>query len=205
MSTRGVCPTASPFPVALPSCVRRAARCGPPVLPSPRPVRVGYKREVGTSRTRRLPTGSEPRRPGAMGAPTPSLLRARSRRWTTTPAPPLAPTEARRPLVAAAVTPPRRNRGAPQSATAVAAARPRRRPHRSKLQSKSGLGTPLVLLRPRSAAPGHRFVGIWPDRRRPVPRDHIARSQVFRRASAQTGSISVRILKLPGTSVKVRS
>jgi hypothetical protein len=43
--------TAGPFPVAPPSCVRRAARCGPPVPLSPRPVRDDYKREAGTSRS----------------------------------------------------------------------------------------------------------------------------------------------------------
>jgi hypothetical protein len=31
-------------------------------------------------------------------------------------------------------------------------------------------GTPQVALRPRQAGPGRRFAGIWPDRRRPVPK-----------------------------------
>jgi hypothetical protein len=72
--------------------------------------------------------------------------------------------------------------GVPQLATTVASARPYRRHHRPNLQSKSSLGTPLVTLRPRPAGPGRRFVGIWQDRRRPVPEGYIARSQVFLRA-----------------------
>jgi hypothetical protein len=62
------------------------------------------------------------------------------------------------------------------------AARPRRHYHRPKLQLKSSLGTLQVALRPLSAGPGRRFAGVWPDRRRPVLEDHIARDQVFLRA-----------------------
>jgi hypothetical protein len=137
-----------------------------------------------------------------MGTPTPSSVPRPSRRRTTTPAPPLAPTEARRPPIAAAVAPPRRNRGAPRQAPIAAAVQPRWHPHHFELWPKSSHQTPLVLLRLRSPGPGRRFTGIWPDRRRPVPGDNIARSVIFLGCFVWSKGMVMNLQKLPGASAQ---
>jgi hypothetical protein len=98
------------------------------------------------------------------------------------PRPPLAPAGVDRATRSLAPARSSAEQGVPRLALAVAAAQPHRRHHRPNLKSKSGLGTPQVAFRPRPAGLDHRFAGIWPDRRRPVPEDYIARSQVFLRA-----------------------
>jgi hypothetical protein len=95
------------------------------------------------------------------------------------PRPPLAPVGVDRAAHSLAPARSSPEQGVPRLTSVVATARPRWRHHHPNLQSKSGLGTPQVALCLRPAGSGRRFAGIWPDRRRPVPEDYIARSQVF--------------------------
>jgi hypothetical protein len=91
----------------------------------------------------------------------------------TTPAPPLAPTQARRSPLAAVVAPLRRSRAyrgwqrpsPPQDLTgdACAPSKPENRAPRTR----------RPFPRPRPAGHGRRFAGFWPDWRRPAPKDSI--------------------------------
>jgi hypothetical protein len=148
-----------------------------------RPARDAYIRVRSATPARRpLLCRTEPLHPVAIGPTASSPTQRPYRRGT---APLTCSLDHRRAPRAAhsfapAATSP--EQGAPRPATAVAAGQPHRRHHRPKLLLESSLGTPLVALHPRPAGPGRLFAGIWPDRRRPVPEDYIAKSRVFLRA-----------------------
>jgi hypothetical protein len=62
-----------------------------------------------------------------------------------------------------------------KAATAAGRRRPPRRPSPCPNQAQESTPRdPRVVPRPRPAGPSRLFAGIWPDRRRPVPRDPIA-------------------------------
>jgi hypothetical protein len=157
------------------TCARRSVRCSSGA-------RRLHKGEVSHPAHRPLLCHTGPLRPVTLGPVASSSTQCPYRREI---APPTCSLDHRRAPRAAhsfapAATSP--EQGAPRPATAVAAARPHRRHHRPKLRSKSSLGTLLVALRLCPAGPGRRFARIWPDRRRPVPEDYIAKFRVFLRA-----------------------
>jgi hypothetical protein len=144
-------------------------------------------------------TGSEPRRPVAMGTPTPSSVPrplpsadyhpgassspnrsstpARSRcRGSTSPEKGGTATSTSRIRCATPLAPP-----------------PLRTPGEIEAPDPSG---------PPPPAPGRQFAGIWPDRRRPVPGDDIARFVIFLGCFLWSKGMVVNLQKLPGASAQ---
>jgi hypothetical protein len=111
----------------------------------------------------------------------------------TTPAPPLAPNEARRSPLAAVLAPLHRSRvyrdwqrpSAPQDLAGDAStpSKPENRTPR----------THRPFPRPRPAGHGRRFAGFWPDQRRPTPKDSIASPQIIPGAHLRSNGIPVTL------------
>jgi hypothetical protein len=93
--------------------------------------------------------------------------------------PSLASTKARRHAHPTRRTPPRRH-GMPRRPLCLAAGAAPRRPSPYPIQPpESAPWDPGTLPRPCPAGPGRRLAGIWPDRRCPAARNHIAKRNFF--------------------------
>jgi hypothetical protein len=101
------------------------------------------------------------------------------------PSPLCAPSAATQVVSCPAVPPPSPECMLQRPPPSGAAEPPRRLLPQPVRARESSPGHLQAVLHPRPAGTGHRFARIWPDRRRPVPRDPIARGDFFSRAELQ--------------------
>jgi hypothetical protein len=136
----------------------------------------------------------------AAGSSGSGRLRTKSISPPPSPAPTLARRRTRLPHRAATLPAQWSRRPSPLAANAPPPRRPSPYPNPAP---ESIPRDPRVVHRPRPAGPGRRFAGIWPDRRRPAPRDPIASPQVSAGSKPRTKGRFVRNQKIQGPARKL--